>query len=454
MVQRRGNSWLGKFGRWGLVLIGCLSLGQAFWLLLQQQKVTLAALHHALPVLAANVTDLVEHADVLRQELPADIAVPAEAVSHEEASELLETVPTSTTRPPGGCPASVLEEFLPEKNDADKNSKRKAKLCKLGETYGCADGRMWATSGCWGAFDVLGKATVCGADRKDLKKVGGRPDKKKNHSCAAGEMQEPSSSCGLMLLTTYFTDKKDWQRQKKYTPDFGQIHRLYRTAMKNGLNVTVLYDELPAEMRQQYQSSTFVFHQVDLSDYDRRYGVNDVRYFLFDRLVQEHTNWRFVFIIDAFDVVVGMNPCEYLEKESKNEGALFVGGELDKLGGHPWMKARYERMGGKYKKWFKTMSSKKTKILNCGITGGKREVMQNFLKEMKAVISDPNLTVRANNAKAAEEGKKGEDIHVNMAALNYLADNGRLGTVVTGAPVHSKYKKYETDRTNVWFVHK
>merc|ERR1712176_1209319 len=39
-------------------------------------------------------------------------------------------------------------------------------------------------------------------------------------SCKAGNMPQPSASCGAMLLTTYFTTKKDWQRLKHVEASF------------------------------------------------------------------------------------------------------------------------------------------------------------------------------------------------------------------------------------------
>jgi len=111
-------------------------------------------------------------------------------------------------------------------------------------------------------------------------------------------------------------------------------------------------------------------------------------------------------------------------------------------------------MGGKYKAWFKSLHDKRVKILNCGITGGYRNEVLNFYHQMKQIIADPNLSVRESNAKAAETNTKGEDIHVNMPALNYLAYNGLIGPIFSGEPLHSKYKKFENNRTDVWFVHK
>lgn len=306
---------------------------------------------------------------------------------------------------------------------------------------------MWVSHNCLGIFSLSSNATVCGSQSKQSRG---------NVICSAGQIAMPDHSCGLMLLTTFFTQKKDWQRQKKAKPDFGKVRKLYRSALRLGLNVTVLYDDLPEELMGKYRCSNFAFHQVNLSEFDKRYGVNDVRYFLFDRLVTERHSWRFVFVVDAFDVIIGMNPCKHLLQNSlsQKEPTLYVGAELESLQGHPWMKARFEQMGGKYKKWFKSFGDRNLKILNCGITGGDRQAVLRFFRHMKDIISDPLLHVRESNAKAAAEHRKGQDIHVNMPALNYLAYNGLLGKIVSNEPVHSKYKNNQGNRTDVWFIHK
>merc|ERR1719478_728335 len=103
-----------------------------------------------------------------------------------------------------------------------------------------------------------------------------------------------------------------------------------------------------------------------------------------------------------------MNPCYALQP-----GRLYVGSEQEKLKGHPWMKARFGKLGGKYDAWYNNSITADMKILNCGITGGHRDVMLQLFHEMIQIQSDPNLKCR----------KKKQDINVNMAALNYIAYN-------------------------------
>jgi len=308
----------------------------------------------------------------------------------------------------------------------DEWSEATGSQCTIGKTYGCAnapnDG-MYVGAGCSGLFSVSGKATVCGLGRS---------------KCEPGSVPK-SADCGLMVLTSYFTTKKDWQRGKYAKPSFSKIQKLYQTAITNGLSVSVLYDSLPQDFIDAYASQRFRFVQVNLTEFDKRYGVNDVRYFFFQRLLSQNSDWKSIFIVDAFDVRSGMNPCAGIQP-----GKIFVGGEQDRLKKHPWMKARFQKMGGKYNQWYTSKVTEKMKILNCGLTGGHRDIMLKFLTRMVQVLQDPALAIR----------QKNEDINLNMAALNYILYTEFEGKFQYGPPVHSVYKRFENRRKDVWWVHK
>lgn len=283
-------------------------------------------------------------------------------------------------------------------------------------------------------FSVSGVLTTCGSHPK--------PDsgqQSKKHSCEAGRMNKPSAPCGLMLLSSFFTTRKDWQREKYAKPSFSKFQKLYRTVFELGLNMTLIYDDLPEDILKTYTCERWRWEKVNLDDFDRKYGVNDVRYFFFERLLARHTEWEYIFVIDAFDVQVRINPCPSLQP-----GKLYVGSEREKLKGHPWMKARYSKMGGKYNDWYKAKVDANMNIMNCGISGGHRDIMLKVFRKMMEIQSDPNLACR----------KANQDINVNMAALNYIVYTSYTNKIITGAPVHSMYKRFEVNRKDVWFIHK
>merc|ERR1740121_2001075 len=76
--------------------------------------------------------------------------------------------------------------------------------------------------------------------------------------------------------------------------------------------------------------------------------------------------------------------------------------------------------------------------------GGSRTVMVEVYARMRAVITDPHLSAK----------ERGVEINVNQGALNYIAYHNFPFSIVTGPPLHSDYKKYESDRADVWIIHK
>lgn len=327
------------------------------------------------------------------------------------------------------CPVDRVELMDEWTEGASRRRGKVVSRCRLGDTFGCSSEGMWTERGCLGLFNVSGKTTPCGCSCV----VGAR-----RHECSPGKFPEPESRCGLMILTSFFTTKQDWQRRTYTKADFSLIHGLYKSATQHGLNVTFVYDKLPASFLARYASARFAFEQVSMLDYDWHYGVNDVRYFFYYMLIKEHPEWKTIFLVDAFDVQVRMNPCARMAPDM-----LYVGSEEENLDDHPWIKRRFERLGGEYMTWYNSPLSANKSILNCGLIGGHRWMILRLLGQILRVLSDTSLAVRVS----------GESINLNMAALNYVVYT-RVPVFSTGEPLHSPYKAYDTERNDVWFVHK
>jgi len=267
---------------------------------------------------------------------------------------------------------------------------------------------------------------------------------RKPHVC-----ERPVAACGLMVLTSYFTTKQDWQRNNFTEVNRSKLQTLYRSTMELGLNVTIVYDKLPDELVSSFSCSRFSFLQVSLEDYDEHLGVNDVRYFVYADVLANHPSWEFVFTIDAFDVEVAMNPCASLQPDT-----FYVGSETRAMKNW-WMEERFRDTGGKYLAWYNAFDEK-TKLLNCGITGGHRSVMHRFFASMKRIMTDAVSDFKSREVDSEVNVKSREvdsEVNVNMAALNYFGYSEFAGKLVTSAPVHSVYKQYQ-NRNDVWFVHK
>lgn len=252
--------------------------------------------------------------------------------------------------------------------------------------------------------------------------------------------------CSLEMVTTFFTTRKDWQQNTFVTPVFGKMAHYYQAALKLKMSVTVIYDELPDAILQ-HANDKFKFLQVKLTDYDHQEGLNDVRFVILDDVVKQHPEWKYIFLTDLFDAEVKMSPCGHV-----SPGKLYVGSEEVKLSRNGWMRDRFRDMGGKYLKWFEEETSDQWQLLNAGIVGGHRDVFTQFLEAMRVAISDPELEARV----------RGRAVTVNMGAFNWairksmgLEENNVEGQpgIVTGFPIHSKFKQFE-NRDDVWVKHK
>jgi len=263
-----------------------------------------------------------------------------------------------------------------------------------------------------------------------------------NSSVATAPTQRAADACGLQLLTTFFTHKRDWQRDRYTQPDFGYMAAFYESAMRAGVNVTVLHDGLPEDLVAEHETPAVRFQQVDTASYDPVYGVNDVRFLAFGDVLRSHPEWEYVFNVDVSDVRVVANFCPELQP-----GRLYVGSETTDpehptIGSHPWMAERFRDLGAQYLQWYHENGDRR--ILNPGVMGGSRAVMAEAYVRMRAVITDPHLAAR----------QQGKEVDVNLGALNYIVRNDFPFPMATGPPVHSRWKRYENTRRDVWFIHK
>jgi hypothetical protein len=255
-------------------------------------------------------------------------------------------------------------------------------------------------------------------------------------------------TCNLMILTNMFTSKPDPQYKVEVKPSFEYMERFYRSALATGVNVTILHDGLPDELVRSKTSPTVHFQWVNVSAYDPEYSLNDVRFLIFGDVIKRHPEWANIFNTDIRDVTIKRNPCLELRP-----GTLYAGSDSMSLrepvtspSFHRLQEATTSQLGGKYSQWYHNLDNRTAALplLNCGVLGGTRAVMSEVYSRMRDIFTDEHLAARQN----------GLPMNVDMGALNYVARNGFIFDVVTGAPVSSRFKMYEDQRTDVWFEHK
>jgi len=256
-------------------------------------------------------------------------------------------------------------------------------------------------------------------------------------------LDDHSSTCETVFLTTLLSTRDDPQRHVAIQPNFTYIEAYWRSILSlpgGRAKAVVLHDSMPEEFTKKYTmpDGTFSFVKVDLSHVDPLMGLNDLRYQLFEEEVKKHPEWDTVFMTDSRDVVVLHNPCVLAERQPDK---VFVGSQQDSMKPRWWFNESFHAMGGKYLEWYEAQPDGKTK-LSAGIMGGKRDLVLKGLAQLNAALMDPELELR----------KKGHTVAVNMAAFNYVFHGDMEQNVVTGHPVHSKWNEWE-NRTDVYFWH-
>lgn len=131
-----------------------------------------------------------------------------------------------------------------------------------------------------------------------------------------------------------------------------------------------------------------------------------------------------VWLVDGTDVEMLHDPFPHMQP-----GALYIGSEPHTLaiewlaGNHPSI----ARFAGTFPY---------LQLHNCGIVGGYREVVSEFLIDFNMVIDAASST----------------DLS-EMGAFNLVTHTQWAGHVVTGWPVHTEYKAFEHNGT-AWWRHK
>jgi hypothetical protein len=167
--------------------------------------------------------------------------------------------------------------------------------------------------------------------------------------------------------------------------------------------------------------------------------TNIFRYFLYRDFIKENGVDNF-FITDITDVVVLNNP--FVQPSFINNPSKIFCGDEPKLLNNEWMYAHSTHLRSKINDYagYEENFAKAT-LLNCGIVGGSRAIMQTLLKKLCDIherYNTDNITAYTGD----------------MGAFNYVVRTQYNEHIIHGTPVNSIFKMYETGRKDCWFRHK
>lgn len=241
-----------------------------------------------------------------------------------------------------------------------------------------------------------------------------------------------------VIMTTYFCKKKDPQRNT-YAPcnDIKYIKPWYYSIKKLGLNGIIFHDGMSKEFINKYQTDKIKFVYVNSNKYD--YSLNDLRFFVYYDYILNNNNIENVFMTDGNDVTVVQNPF-------KDCNTIMVGHDANGNGTQTYLNFKNNTI----KKWLNHFNNnnwkykidyiKNKKCYNAGILGGNRQDIIKFLKNMVIIFKQMNSS------------QKTKDL--NIIVFNYVIYTIFNNNVKSGSPICSRFKKYENNRKDVYFIHK
>ena len=245
-----------------------------------------------------------------------------------------------------------------------------------------------------------------------------------------------------VIITTYFSQKihpnnpndqavegrgKDG---KVLQNDIKYIKPWYESINNLKLNGLVFYDDLTSDFIENYSTEFVKFIKVSPSDYSN----NDWRFFIYREYLIDH-QYDNVFLTDGSDVTVVQDPnliiAEYPEID------LFACRDSINLHQFPYINLHQE---AKWKdhEWFDKMQSV-LPLINMGVLGGSYLNMMEFLNSFcqeRIKMGNPDFNA---------------DMWIGQYIFRYMLRHKNL---IVGQPFTSNFKQYETDRKDVYFIHK
>jgi hypothetical protein len=221
--------------------------------------------------------------------------------------------------------------------------------------------------------------------------------------------------------------------------DYGLIKEWADSIQNQGLQCILFHNNFSEHTIATHQNDHLRFEKVT---YDSRFNPNVYRYFVYmdflNQLPEEEI--QHVFMTDVSDVVVIKNP--YVDSYFlNNQEFIFCGDEVQSLL-NDWMIKHSEHLRRNIPDFeMHETQFKNATLLNCGIIGGSKKTIKEFLN----IICNIHFQYNQNNTTAYTG---------DMGVFNYVIRKYFNERVNHGYPCNTIFKAYEIDRDDCWFRHK
>ena len=238
-----------------------------------------------------------------------------------------------------------------------------------------------------------------------------------------------------IVLSTYFTTKKDPQRLNHIKPNnYNYVSAWDQSLRKLGLRGIVFHDGLAPNFIKSIQSKVN-FEKVVLS---KRLSLNDDRYVHYLRHIEKHPHIRYVLMTDIADVMFLRDPFKLMRVLGDH---LYIGEDqqLTFIGSNRWLRAGFQNCfrNGTDLKGSKKWLNRVTPMYNAGVIGGPRHIVLRFLRIVTAILETlPKET------------------NCNMPAINYVVHKYFDDVIFTGFPLTSRFLAHQFNPAGVVMIHK
>ena len=244
--------------------------------------------------------------------------------------------------------------------------------------------------------------------------------------------------CNL-ICATLLTGVYDVNRNEAIDEDdFSRIKDWYDSIVKLSLKGVIFHNTFSQQTVETYQNEQIRFVTVD---YDKQLNANVFRYLIYQEFLRTHSDKiENIFVTDISDVVVVQNP--FVQPLFlANPDTLFCGDEPETLD-NEWIQNHSTHLRNSMRGFadYEQQNQKET-LLNCGIIGGHVEVMRTLMDNLAYI----HRTYTVHNQ---------TPYTLDMGAFNFVARTQFAQRLQHGTPINTRFKGYESQRTDCWFRHK
>lgn len=244
---------------------------------------------------------------------------------------------------------------------------------------------------------------------------------------------------GNLICASLFTGVFDVNRSEMLPEDdFQLIEKWCSSIQKLGLQGIVFHNTFSEKTISERENEHIHFIRVD---FQTKLNANVYRYLVYlDFLKKFGHQIQNIFFTDIADVEVVKNPFTDL-LFTQNPNSLFCGDEEELLD-NPWMKDHCKHLRNLIPEFSDFEEINKAEVLlNCGVIGGQTTVMLSILEVLSLIHS----TITISNE---------TPFTLDMGAFNFVARTKFGDRLKHGFPVNTRFKSYESQRTDCWFRHK